>query len=184
MSLFFFSFVSLCFFYCKLNACEQSNNPNFYIQKDSLGRLIILQKNVKEKSVEISIDRDSFHAISCAGQDCYDFYLEMTNEGDIIVLWYAVDPPNELFSIYATVLPSGSKEWMTPVCLSTENEYVSFKSLKLIVISRDNIEVFWEATEYFDSEKEPGKLDYRMLLRNVNGSVNSWGQACTFSKLR
>jgi hypothetical protein len=174
--------LTLLFYLHDAEACESSDIKSYSINKDSLGRLIILRANLREKLLQISIDQEPSKIISLPGQECYDFLYEVTHEGDIIVLWMAVDPNKELYSLYTASLPY-EKEWTKPVCLTSEEEYINPKSLKLIVASNHDISIFWESTFFFESTNDPKVLAYKTELRKANGTIDSWSQTSTYAQL-
>lgn len=174
-------FILLCLS-LHVQACE-TKRDNYKVLKDVNGRRIVLQRSLKDKALQIFIGQSAPKIISLPGQSCYEFILEETPEGDLVVLWYAVDPNKEGYSIYITTHSVGKNEWTEPLRLSAEDEQITADSVKLILTGSDDITVFWESLEFFTSSSDQNTLGYRHILRNVNGSVNSWGHPSTHSLL-
>jgi hypothetical protein len=176
---FFMSFVLISFFYSfRIEACESISNQFYAIKKDSLGRLITIKKSYQDKSLQVTIDQESSKIISMPSQECYEFLSEVTSEGDIVVLWLAIDSDKQIYSLYTAILPFG-KEWTKPICLSPEEECIIPKSLKLIVNSIHDIVVFWESSTIFESTKNSQVLGHKRELRSVSGTIEAWGQVST-----
>ena len=175
----FMSFALILLSYLhNLEACESTDNKNYSLTKDALGRLIVLRIDLKDRSLQISIDGEPSKIISMPDQKCFDFYSHATPEGDIVIFWMGLASNQEICSIYITALPYG-KEWTQPERLSAENEYIISKSLRSIVTTLHDITVFWESAIFFESTQSITGLGHQRELRTVRGGMNSWSQPST-----
>jgi hypothetical protein len=166
-----------------VEACEGPKHTLHQVQKDPLGRLVIVWIESKEEKVlKISIDNGPPKTLSNEGQSCISPLLEITPSGDIIVLWSAISPKGDKCELYVTMLPYGGS-WSRPVLLNNNQEKVVLDSYELIVVNENEMHAFWESVIH-ETGQNPNTVISRKELRKASGSINSWGSAETVALLR
>ena len=157
------------------------SNPqshHYFIEKDAIGRLIVLWADSNTNSLFISIDEGKPKEISLPGQICLNPTLDWTEEGDLVVIWAGKVPNKETYSLYGTRLPFGGN-WTLPEMIPEPDELVVLTSPRLVVKHSDEIRVFWESVTYFPSTANPDQLESHKELRSTTGSIKSWGSPKT-----
>lgn len=156
-----------------LAACESSGPKRYMIEKDSLGRLIVLWTEVElEPALQISIDHGPSTVISLPGQGCLFPKLGITENNDLVVIWMALNKESGSYSLFYATLPFGG-QWTKPVSLNADDLIIP-KSHQLMVTNENEIDVMWEALTYSPS-KSLGSSSCKNELRTVRCSINSAG---------